>query len=169
MTRSVVLDAQQRQALLDRYRKDHDPEVRFRAHLLLLWAEGHTWATLAGSSPRGAQALILTAIKTLGKEQLALAEQALKDLDLLSRDGQVGIADRSFILWSRRQIEALRASGAGEAEMIAALESYVDRLKKHERHTEAFSQKAQATRVDLLDARYQRLEAEIWLAEEKAQ
>jgi hypothetical protein len=34
MTRSVVLDAQQRQVLLDRYRKDHDPEVRFRAHIL---------------------------------------------------------------------------------------------------------------------------------------
>ena len=32
MTRSVVLDAQQRQTLLDRYRKDHDPEVRFRPH-----------------------------------------------------------------------------------------------------------------------------------------
>jgi putative transposase len=47
MTRSVVLDAQQRQTLLDRYRKDHDPEVRFRAHILLLLAEGHTWATVA--------------------------------------------------------------------------------------------------------------------------
>src|SRR5512133_778413 len=47
MTRSVTLDARQRQALLDRYRKDHDPEVRFRAHILLLLADGHTWATVA--------------------------------------------------------------------------------------------------------------------------
>src|SRR5512133_2816185 len=46
MTRSVTLDARQRQALLDRYRKDHDPEVRFRAHILLLLADGHTWATI---------------------------------------------------------------------------------------------------------------------------
>ena len=45
MTRSVILDARQRQVLLDRYRKDHDPEVRFRAHILLLLADGHTWAT----------------------------------------------------------------------------------------------------------------------------
>ena len=43
MTRSVTLDARQRQALLDRYRKDPDPEVRFRAHILLLLADGHTW------------------------------------------------------------------------------------------------------------------------------
>src|SRR5262249_36303103 len=47
MTRSVNLDARQRQALLDRYRKDPDPEVRFRAHILLLLADGHTWATVA--------------------------------------------------------------------------------------------------------------------------
>jgi putative transposase len=43
MTRSVTLDARQRQALLDRYRKDPDPDVRFRAHILLLLADGHTW------------------------------------------------------------------------------------------------------------------------------
>ena len=46
MTRSVILDARQRQALLDRYRKDHDPEVRFRAHILLLLDDGHTWANV---------------------------------------------------------------------------------------------------------------------------
>jgi transposase len=43
MTRSVTLDARQHQALLDRYRKDPDPAVRFRAHILLLLADGHTW------------------------------------------------------------------------------------------------------------------------------
>jgi transposase len=47
MIRSVTLDARQRQALLDRYRKDPDPEARFRAHLLLLLADGHTWETVA--------------------------------------------------------------------------------------------------------------------------
>ena len=54
MIRSVTLDARQRQALLDRYRKDPDPEVRFRAHILLLVADGRTWeevgATLYCSS-----------------------------------------------------------------------------------------------------------------------
>src|SRR5258707_10455133 len=47
MNRSVTLDARQRQALLDRYRKDTDPDVRFRAHILLLLADGHTWAAVA--------------------------------------------------------------------------------------------------------------------------
>ncbi len=47
MTRSVTLDPRQRQALLDRYRKDPRPEVRFRAHILLLLADGRTWEEVA--------------------------------------------------------------------------------------------------------------------------
>src|SRR3954453_15349437 len=46
MTRRLTLDARQRRALLDRYRTDPEPEVRFRAHILLLLADGHTWATV---------------------------------------------------------------------------------------------------------------------------
>jgi transposase len=44
MTRSIDLSPEQRASLLDRYRKDPDPEVRFRSHILLLLADGHTWA-----------------------------------------------------------------------------------------------------------------------------
>ena len=43
MNRSVILNARQRQGLLDRYRKDSNPEVRFRAHILLLLDAGHSW------------------------------------------------------------------------------------------------------------------------------
>jgi putative transposase len=47
MTRSITLSPDQRKALLDHYRKDPDPEARFRAHILLLLDDGHTWATVA--------------------------------------------------------------------------------------------------------------------------
>src|SRR3982750_3491809 len=47
MKRSIALDPEQRAALLDRSRKDHDPEVRFRSHILLLLDDGHSWATVA--------------------------------------------------------------------------------------------------------------------------
>src|SRR5919112_3387005 len=47
MTRSIDLSPAQRSSLLDRYRKDPDPDVRFRSHILLLLADGHTWATVA--------------------------------------------------------------------------------------------------------------------------
>ena len=46
MTPSLALAPDQRQALLDRYRTDPDPEVRFRAHILLLLAAGRPWADI---------------------------------------------------------------------------------------------------------------------------
>jgi putative transposase len=47
MTRSISLSPEQRTALLDRYRKDPEPEVRFRCHILLLLDDGLPWATVA--------------------------------------------------------------------------------------------------------------------------
>jgi putative transposase len=47
MTRSISLSPEQRASLLDRYRKDPEPEVRFRAHILLLLDDGHPWTTVA--------------------------------------------------------------------------------------------------------------------------
>jgi transposase len=46
MTRSINLRPEQRASLLDRYRKDLDPQVRFHAHILLLLDDGHTWTTV---------------------------------------------------------------------------------------------------------------------------
>jgi transposase len=43
MTPSITLEADQRTALLETYRKHADPEVRFRAHLLLLLGDGRSW------------------------------------------------------------------------------------------------------------------------------
>jgi len=40
------LTTQQRDELLLIYRKDPDPELRFRAHIILLLAEGHPWDTI---------------------------------------------------------------------------------------------------------------------------
>jgi putative transposase len=44
---SIRLRGDDRNALLDHYRRDPDPQVRLRAHLLLLLAEGYPWATIA--------------------------------------------------------------------------------------------------------------------------
>src|SRR5262249_43301622 len=37
----------ERNTLLDCYRTDPDPQLRLRAHIVLLLAAGHTWATIA--------------------------------------------------------------------------------------------------------------------------
>jgi transposase len=49
MKRSVILDVRQHRALLNRYRKDSDPEARFRAHILLLLDAGHTWEDVSAT------------------------------------------------------------------------------------------------------------------------
>jgi len=44
---SIRLTAEDRNTLLDHYRSDPDPQVRLRAHILLLLAGGYPWATVA--------------------------------------------------------------------------------------------------------------------------
>ncbi len=44
---SIRLTRDQRNTLLDYYRRDPDPQVRLRAHILLLLADGYPWATIA--------------------------------------------------------------------------------------------------------------------------
>jgi transposase len=48
MSCSITLSPDERNTLLDYYRSPvHDPELRLRAHILLLLADGHTWANIA--------------------------------------------------------------------------------------------------------------------------
>jgi putative transposase len=44
---SISLSPDDRNTLLDYYRRDPDPQVRLRAHILLLLAQGYPWATIA--------------------------------------------------------------------------------------------------------------------------
>src|SRR4051794_13914255 len=43
---SIPLNPTDRQAILGHYRRSADPDVRFRAHILLLLDAGHPWATI---------------------------------------------------------------------------------------------------------------------------
>ena len=42
MTHSINLSPEQRATVLDRYRRDSEPEVHFRSHILLLLDAGHS-------------------------------------------------------------------------------------------------------------------------------
>src|SRR5262245_216776 len=44
---SIQLTDHERNTLLDCYRADPDPQIRLRAHIVLLRAQGLTWATIA--------------------------------------------------------------------------------------------------------------------------
>src|SRR5262249_37413197 len=75
----------------------------------------------------------------------------------------------SFSLWGRRRVETLHRAGAGKTEIVAALEKYVNSLKEEEAITERLRQSRRgSTLLDVYDVQFRRMEAEIWLNEEKA-
>jgi hypothetical protein len=116
----------------------------------------------------GAAAPDLAANRALAKQQLAVIDVALA---VLNERVQRGLANRgasSFTLWEGRRIEALRRTGAGKAEMVAALEKYIDGLRDREAIAQKLYQNARLDHDDLSEIQYRRMEAEIWLNEEKA-
>lgn len=46
MANSICMTFAQRQALMEQYRKGVDPRVRLRAHIILLLAQGYSWAVI---------------------------------------------------------------------------------------------------------------------------
>ena len=105
--------------------------------------------------------------KSLAQEQLTLARQALQSLDQMYKNGDP-VDEARIAVWERRQVEAVRDAGTSRAEFIAALEGYVKRMRDRQRIVEQRQQSGQAYFVDVLDAKYRVLEAEMWLNQEKA-
>lgn len=85
MTTSIASLNRQRKALLHLYRHHPQPEVRHRAHLLLLVADGYTWQTIA--------AVLYTSTSTIARWQ-----QRFDDGGLLALAGQR--PGRRPCLWS---------------------------------------------------------------------
>ncbi len=110
----------------------------------------------------------IEANKALARQQLALIDRAEANLYELVRVGGVGMSDPAFSLWRHRRLEALRKAGAGKAESVAALEKYLRQSKEDEARAETMRARYEITQHEVLDVRYRRLEAEIWLNEEKA-
>jgi putative transposase len=75
MNSTIVLAAQERKTLLDLYRYAKNPDIRRRAHILLLLAEGYTWDTIA--------AVLFTSSSTIARWQ-----QRFRDAGLQSLAGQ---------------------------------------------------------------------------------
>ena len=120
----------------------------------------------------GAAVPDLAANRSLAREQLALIDKALESLHQearFPRGEKTSFADPSFSLWERRKLETLHRAGAGKAEIVAALEKYVNSLKEEEVIAERLRQSGRgSTLLDVYDVQFRRMEAEIWLNEERA-
>ena len=117
----------------------------------------------------GAAVPDMAANRALAREQLALIDKALELLHQMSQAGSSKFAAPFFSRWGRRRVETLHKTGAGKAEIVAALETYVNSLKEEEAIAERLRQSRRgSTLLDVYDVRFRRMEAEIWLNEEKA-
>ena len=110
----------------------------------------------------------LAANRAIAREQLALIDKAWAFQRALALNGRFDVGGASFFLWGRRRLEALRRAGAGKAEIVAALEQYVKDLKEDEAVAKDLNESGRATVLVVYDAQFRRMEAEIWLNEEKA-
>lgn len=110
----------------------------------------------------------LAANRAIARQQLALIDEVLPLLHQMARNARLSIADPSFSLWGRRRLETLHRAGAGKAEIVAALEKYVNTLKEDEEIARARKEISRGTQLDVYDVQFRRLEAQIWLNEEKA-
>jgi hypothetical protein len=110
----------------------------------------------------------VAANQAFAREQLAVIDKALSILHSLGTSGRIRDYNTDLSLWGRRKLETLRKTGAGKAEIVAALEKYINDLKQEEAAAEFSLQRANATQVDVLDVRFRRMEAEFFLNEEKA-
>ena len=106
--------------------------------------------------------------QTLAKEQVELVQKALTYQNRLAAGGEIRYSDPAFAIWGRRKLESLRASGANKAEIVAGLEEYLALMKKQELAVTEAIKEEQSSRSELFEVRYRRLEAEIWLNQEKA-
>jgi hypothetical protein len=106
--------------------------------------------------------------RAIARKQLALIDDASATLRQLALNGKVSFSDPRFSLWGRRRLETLHKAGAGKAEIITALEKHIESLKADEAMAEHAHQSARGTILDVYDVQFRRMEAEIWLTEEKA-
>jgi hypothetical protein len=125
-------------------------------------------APLPAAGAGGAATPDLAANRAIARKQLSLIDEGEGMLRELARNGRFSMADSSFSLWGSRRLEALRRAGAGKAEIVAALEKYIAILKVDEAFAESLKQSARGTQLGVYDVQFRRMEAEIWLNEEKA-
>jgi hypothetical protein len=128
----------------------------------------------ANTSPRpkagaGAAALPdMAANQALARKQLALIDEAWALMLDLYQNARIEINNGTFGLWGRRRLEALRKAGAGKTEIVAALEKYINDLEKLGEILKARIVTARGTTLSAYEIQFLRMEAEIWLNEEKA-
>ena len=110
----------------------------------------------------------MAASRAIARQQLAQIDGAWALMCHMARNARIEIAHASFGVWGRRRLETLRRAGADKAEIVAALEKYINSLKELEAIAVAQKEASRSTELAIYEMRFLLMEAETWLNEEKA-
>jgi hypothetical protein len=106
--------------------------------------------------------------RALARRQLAVIDEAWDLMYGLAENARIEISTAPFGRWGRRRLEALHRAGAEKSEIVTALVKYMNSLKELEETAKARHEAARATSLGIYETQFLRMEAEIWLNEEKA-
>ncbi len=104
--------------------------------------------------------------KALIEARLAAAREVFQGGIRLWQDARAELDD--VPLWSRRWMDEELRLAADPAARLAAIAAHLERLRQVEQIAQAHKESARGTEVDVLKARYHRLEAEEMLADARA-
>ena len=102
----------------------------------------------------------------LAKEQVKVAEKALKMATELENNGQLLVGLNEVPKWSRRLAEGVKRSGATRPLAIEAVKDHVARMERRLALMKKLNDAGIATPIDLYNGQYDVLEAKAWLEEE---
>ncbi len=106
----------------------------------------------------------------IAKQEIALAKAALQIFTKLDGQGRTESGSNNVVgIWSRRLVEATRKSGATKPEVVQAIKDHLVRMEGRVEIMKARQQSARAVETDVLNVRYDALEARAWLAEEQGE
>ncbi len=100
------------------------------------------------------------------KEQAELASEALQVLKSEVEHGVISPGTPALATWSRRLVEARRASGNPKAYQ-KALEDHLALMNRNVDFAENQFKAGRITKTDVLDARYALNEARLWLVRDR--
>jgi putative transposase len=123
MESHLRITARERQALLEQYRKGANARVRLRAHILLLLAQGYSWATIAGVLFCSTRTIARwkTRVETEGvRAVLASSPQAASWLDM----GWSELVAYWVTKWSPRDFGFLRSRWCCGGVVLLLVETY---------------------------------------------
>ena len=127
---SIALSPGQRKRLLALYRKEPDPLVRLRAHIVLLLADGHAWSVIC--------AVLFCSTATIGrwKARFERSNELRANVDLADADGMH--PERMPVGDGLLEFRIVSAKTLGEASLpIAAAQHAREIIRRGQHETDA--------------------------------